>query len=304
MNPLHGIVLKLVSVVLFITMQSLIKAASGHVPPGEAIFFRSFFALPVILVWLAATHQLRSGFRVANPLGHLWRGVVGTLAMGFGFASLGLLPLPEAMALSYMSPLLTVVFAALFLGEVVRMFRIACVGAGMLGVLIVLSPRLGGLGSSQEMLGAGVAVIAAICAAGAQVTVRALVARESTSAIVFWFSAIATVLSLLTLPFGWVVPTGPEAAMLVVAGLLGGVGQVLLTSSYRYADASLIAPFDYASMIFAIGIGWLAFAEVPTATTLAGAALIMGAGIAIILRERRLGLERKRQRQAIPPSGS
>ncbi len=194
MNPLHGIALKLVSVVLFVVMQSLVKAAG--VPPGQATFFRSFFALPVILVWLAASRQLGSGIRVVHPLGHLWRGLVGTGAMAFGFAALAHLPLPEVMALGYTAPLLTVIFAALFLGETVRAFRFACVAAGMAGVLIVLSPRLTGIGTPEEAMGAAFALAGAVCSAGAMVTVRALVLTESTSAIVFWFSAIATVLSL------------------------------------------------------------------------------------------------------------
>jgi drug/metabolite transporter (DMT)-like permease len=108
---------------------------------------------------------------------------------------------------------------------------------------------------------------------------------------------------LATLPFGWVWPTGFEAALLVGAGLLGGVGQILLTSSYREADASLVAPFDYASMLFALAIGWFVFAEVPTVAMLTGAALIVAAGILIILRERHLGKNRAQSRKAMTPQG-
>ena len=111
----------------------------------------------------------------------------------------------------------------------------------------------------------------------------------------------ATGLSLTTLPFGWVIPTPTEAALLVVAGLLGGVGQIFLTSSYREADASLVAPFDYASMIFALGIGYFIFSEVPTLPTLGGAALVITAGVLIIWRERKLGIERANQRKAMSP---
>ncbi len=110
-------------------------------------------------------------------------------------------------------------------------------------------------------------------------------------------------MSLITLPFGWVWPTAGEAAILVGAGLLGGFGQILLTSSYREADASLVAPFDYASMIFALGIGYFVFAEVPTWPMVGGAALIVTAGILIIWRERKLGLDRARQRKAMTPQG-
>ncbi|MDP3862888.1 MAG: DMT family transporter [Phaeovulum sp.] len=305
MSPLRGILLKLISVLVFIAMAALIKATAAHVPPGEAVFFRSFFAIPVILVWLAWRRELRSGVRVASPLGHFWRGLLGTAAMGLGFAGLGMLPLPEVTAIGYASPILTVVFAAMFLGERVRAFRIAAVAMGLAGVLIVLSPRLGGIGvaSDREALGAMVVLMGAVCSSLAQVFVRKLVASERTSAIVFWFSVTASVLSLISLPFGWVVPAPREATLLVLAGVLGGVGQIFLTSSYRFADAGVIAPFEYASMIFAIGIGYIFFGEVPTLIMLGGAALVISAGVLIIWREHQLGLERARQRKAMTPQG-
>ncbi|WP_103258258.1 DMT family transporter [Tabrizicola aquatica] len=304
MRPLRGIAFKLASVLVFIVMASLIKATADHVPAGQAVFFRSFFAMPVILVWLALRRELGTGLKTANPMGHLWRGVVGTLAMGLGFAGLGYLPLPEVTAIGYAAPLLTVIFAAMFLGEEVRAFRISAVALGMTGVLIVLAPRLSlapGAAGIAEAFGAMLVLGGAVFAALAQVFVRKLVQTEATPAIVFYFSLTATLLSLVTLPFGWVWPDPWEAGLLVLAGLLGGVGQILLTSSYREADASLVAPFDYASMLFALGIGYFIFAEVPTLPMLGGAALIVTAGILIIWRERQLGLERARQRKAMTP---
>lgn len=307
MNPLRGIALKLGSVAVFMTMASLIKAASDAVPPGEAVFFRSAFAVPVIVIWLIATRSLRAGLVTSNPLGHFWRGLVGTAAMGFGFAGLGLLPLPEVTAIGYAAPLLTVVFAAMFLGEQVRAFRIFTVALGMVGVLIVLSPRLTALSAgeigSAEALGAIVVLVGAVFAALAQVFVRRLVTEEKTTAIVFYFSINSALLSLVTLPFGWTWPDPASAAMLIAAGLFGGVGQVLLTSSYRHADASVVAPFDYASMLLALGVGYAVFGEEPTWTVIGGAALVVAAGILIIWRESRLGLERNRQRKAMTPQG-
>lgn len=307
MRPLRGIILRIISVLVFIVMASMIKATAAHVPPGEAVFFRSFFAIPVILVWLALQGELSTGFGTVNTMGHVWRGLVGTLAMGMGFAGLGLLPLPEVTAISYAAPLMVVVLAAMFLGEDVRAFRIACVALGLTGVLIVLSPRLtitsgAGVGHA-EALGAMVVLCGALFAAMAQVFVRKLILTEKTTTIVFYFSVTSTVLSLITLPFGWVIPTGREVALLIGAGLLGGVGQIFLTASYREADASLVAPFEYASMLFALGIGYFVFGEVPTVTMLAGAALIVTAGILIIWRERKLGLERARSRTAVTPQG-
>ncbi len=307
MSPIKGIALKLCSVVLFITMVSLIKATAQHVPPGEAVFFRSFFAIPVILGWLAARGELRTGLRVKSRLGHFWRGFVGSMAMGLSFAGLGLLPLPEVTALGYAAPLLTVVFAAMFLDEKVGVFRIAAVGLGLAGVLIVLSPRLslmqGASVQTGQAVGAILVLMGAVCAALAQIYIRKLVQSEQTSAIVFYFSITSTALSLLTIPFGWVIPSAAECALLVLAGILGGIGQIFLTSAYRFADASVVAPFDYASMIFALGIGYVIFDEIPTGPMLSGAALVILAGCIIIWREHQLGLKRGRARALKTPQG-
>ena len=137
----------------------------------------------------------------------------------------------------------------------------------------------------------------------AQVFVRKLVATESTATIVFWFSVTASALSTITIFWGWVIPAPREAIFLIIAGLLGGVGQILLTSSYRLADASVIAPFEYTSMLLAIGVGFFVFGEAPTKVMLIGAAIIISAGMIIILREHYLGLERAKQRKAMTPSG-
>jgi drug/metabolite transporter (DMT)-like permease len=302
---LHGIGLKVTSVLVLTLMAICIKASAPHVPPGERVFFRSFFAIPVILVWLAWEGKLRYGLRTTRPFGHIWRGIVGTCAMALNFTALGLLPLPEVTVIGYTAPILVVVLAALVLGEEVRIFRLSAVLVGMIGVAIVLSPRLtiigaGGVTHLQTM-GALAALGAAAFSAWAMVIVRGLVHSESTAAIVIFFSISASVLGLMTLPFGWVVPTGPEAVLLVLSGLLGGIGQILLTEAYRHAPAGTIAPFDYSSMLFALVFGYLIFSEVPTLTTLAGAALVVAAGLFIIWRERQIGLRRSRARSVTPP---
>ena len=302
-GPLRGIAFKVGSVCLFMAMASLIKATSDGIPPGQAVFFRSFFAIPVIVAWLWWQNDLAHGLETQNPMGHLWRGLVGTTAMGLGFAGLGLLPLPEVTAISYAAPILVVVFAAMFLGETVRLFRLSMVGLGMCGVLVVLSPRLAidpTAADATQSLGAMLVLMSATCAALAQVFVRKLVQTENTASIVFYFSVTASVMGLLTLPWGWAWPTWTQAGLLICAGLLGGVGQIFLTSSYRHADASLIAPFDYSSMLLALIIGYAIFDEVPTRPMLIGAAMIAAAGLAIIWRERQLGLQRGARRAGTP----
>jgi len=308
MTPFRGIGLKIISVTVFMAMATCVKyAAQADVPVGQAMFFRSAFAVPVILVWLYLQHDLAHGLETKNPMGHVWRGLVGCGGMAGGFGALALLPLPEATAIGYAAPLMIVIFAAMFLGEQVRLFRLTAVLLGLVGVSIVLSPRMSVTSlenaSQYETLGAMLALFGAMMAALAQVFVRKLVRTETTAAIVFYFSIIASVLALTTLPFGWVWPGWGIIALLVLAGLLGGLGQILLTSAYRFAPTSVIAPFEYTSMLLAIGIGYFAFAEVPTGRTLAGAGLIVAAGLFIIWRERQLGLVRGKARPAMTPQG-
>nr|WP_318272622.1 DMT family transporter [Paracoccus saliphilus] len=300
--------MKCASVTVFTVMAAIIKATSAGphaVPAGQQIFFRSFFALPVILVWLIWRNELALGLRSRRPLGHLWRGLLGSMAMGLSFSALSLLPLPEVTAIGFASPLLVVVLAGLFLGENVRLFRMSMVGLGLAGVLVVLSPQLSGQASAlpARNLGAALALGGAFCAAMAQIFVRRLVQEERVTAIVFWFSITASVLGLATLPFGWVMPGAGTVMLLVLTGFLGGLGQILLTASYRYADASVIAPFDYVSMLLAVAIGWFIFDEGLTMPVMIGSTMVILAGILIIWREHRLGLERSRQRRAITPQG-
>ena len=308
-SPIRGILLKCASVVVFTIMAAIVKSTSEGglgVPPGQQVFFRSFFAIPVILSWLVWRGELRTGLRTNRPMEHFYRGIAGTSAMALGFWALALLPFPEAIAIGYAAPLLVVIFAAMFLGEDVRLFRLSMVALGLIGVLIVLSPQVGFGGADPDFrhtLGAVVALGGAACAALAQVFVRQMVQQEQTSAIVFWFSATSAALGLLTLPFGWVMPDAMTLALLVATGLLGGIGQILLTSAYRYGEASMIAPFEYVSMILSVAIGWFLFDEAATPVMLAGASLVILAGILIIWRERRLGLERNRQRKAMTPQG-
>ncbi|NTT85331.1 DMT family transporter [Tabrizicola fusiformis] len=288
---LRGIALKLASVLLFVAMQALIKQTAARVPPGEAMAFRSAFAIPVILLWLVWQREFRLGLRPAAPFGHLWRGVMGGVSMGLGFAGLGYLPLPEVTAIGYAAPLLTVIFAAMFLDEKVPLARGLAVLAGFGGVLLVLTPRLSvgvdGPEALAHALGAMLVLGSAVFAALAQVFVRKLLGSDRTPVIVFWFSVTSLALSLVTLPFGWVVPGPGDALALVLAGVVGGAAQILLTTSYRHADASVVAPFDYASMLVALLVGFFVFQEAPGPMVLAGAAVISAAGLAVIWQEHR-----------------
>nr|WP_234188703.1 DMT family transporter [Shinella sp. NM-101] len=306
-NPMKGISLKVASVVVFLCMSTLIKAAGKDIPAGQITFLRSAFAMVPILAFLAMHGQLRDAFRTNDIFGHFKRGFVGILSMGFGFYGLVHLPLPESIALGYALPLMAVVVAAIVLKERVGVYRWTAVLVGLLGVAVISWPRLtlfrsGGLGSAEAM---GVLAMLAFGVLGscAMVLVRKLVHTERTSTIVLYFSLFASIFSLGTLPFGWAALGWQALCLMALAGFCGGVAQLLLTSSYRYADVSTIAPFEYISIVLGLIVGYFLFGDIPTGPMLVGTAIVVSAGIFVIFREHRLDLKRRAELALQPPQG-
>ena len=301
-NTLTGIAFKVTSVIIFLAMASLLKASEG-VPAGQLVFFRSFFGLVPVIAWLSWRRELLAGIKTQHLGGHLARGSIGTISMGFGFFALTQLPLPEATTLTYAMPLLIVVFSAIFLGETVRLYRWSAVGVGMAGVLLIAWPSLtlfsSGV-SSAAAIGVGAALTGACLGAVAQLLVRRLVDTERSATIVFYFLASSSVIALATIPLGWVTPTPLQTVFLVGAGICGGTAQILLTESYRHADMSVVAPFEYTSLVFSIIIGFFAFGDVPTWQMIAGGLVVVGSGLFIIWRERQLGKVRPEKQVATP----
>ncbi len=303
-NPMLGIGLKVASVSSFLAMATFIKAAEG-IPPGELVFFRSFIAIAPILVFLKMRGELRGALRTARPFVHVLRGLLGVSAMSLMFLALTRLPLPEATMINYTIPLWLVILSALVLGETVRTYRWAAVVVGLAGVLVIVWPRLSLITAGEplgaaETVGVAAALAGTLFAAFAQLTARDLVRTENSATVVLYFSIIASIAALATMPFGWTWPQGWHWVLLVGAGIVGGIGQIFLTESYRYADVSVIAPFEYSSMILSIVVGYLVFGDVPTLNMIAGGLIVVAAGIFIIERERRLGLDRAARRYTTP----
>jgi len=287
-------------------MSATLKTLMTRYPVGEVVFFRSAFALLPLLAWLAWQGEMINSVRTRNLVGHFKRGLIGTAGMYLGFAALSYLPLHDSIAIGYASPLIVVILAAILLKEQVRAYRWSAVGVGFIGVLIMLSPYLrietftGSLGGGPT-LGALCALLGAFCSAGAMIQVRRLTATEKTGAIVFYFFILASVLSLFTILLGWRMPDAFDMLLFVAGGILGGIGQILLTQSYRYADTSIIAPFEYTTMIWALLFGWVMFGDLPTLTMLTGAAIVAGTGLFIVWREHRLGLIRVKELKVASP---
>jgi drug/metabolite transporter (DMT)-like permease len=306
MNTGKGIALKLISAVFFAVMSALIRYLGARYPIGEVVFYRSAFAIVPIVIIYALRGELAATVRTERPFGQATRGAFSIVGMFCNFGALARLPLIEANAISFTSPLISVALAALFLKERVRIYRWSAVTVGFLGVLVVLAPHLSGdeltiaMASTAGVAGVGYAVAGSITSAGANIQTRWLTQSETTSSIVFYFSLICALAGLATLPFGWLTPTGPEFAVLAAIGFLGGSAHLLLTESYRYAAASVVAPFDYTSMIWALLLGYAMFGETPTLMIVLGSAIIAGAGLFVIWRERQLAPLRKATEAAAP----
>jgi drug/metabolite transporter (DMT)-like permease len=294
-HPLRGITLKLLATLAFTTMSAAIKELTLlNYPTGQMVFCRSIFALLPLMFWLGFRGEIGGMYRTRHIGRHVIRAVIGGGSMFCYFAALAYIALPDATAIGYTVPLITVVLAALVLKEKVRAYRWSAVGVGFIGVIIMLSPYVAGgtlaAGGSGAGLGVALALANCVLAATAMVQVRQMIMEgESSGAIVFYFQLLVSVFSLTTLMIGgWKIPDLYGAILLFSIGILGGIGQILLVASYRHADASLLAPFDYTSMIWALIFGYALFGEVPLTAVLVGAAIVIASGLFVILREHHL----------------
>ncbi len=298
MNALKAILLKVASAVVFTVMSAIVRWVTETLPLGQIVFFRGAFAiLPVVLIY-AWRGELRAAVRTGRPLGHVTRGLLGVLGMFLSFASLARLPLADVTAIGFAAPLITVALAAWILHERVRIYRWSAVAVGFVGVIVMLAPHLDVArwtsGNAVATLGAAFALANAFTSAASTIQTRRLTGSETNSAIVFYFSLITALFALLSWPFGWASLTLSQFAWLAAIGVLGGLGHLLMTESFRLAPASMVAPFDYTSILWAVILGYLVFGDIPTSSIYIGAGIIIAAGLFVIWRERQLGLIRAR----------
>ena len=313
---LKGIGLKVAATLAFALMSAIIKSLAHDYPVGEVVLFRSIFALVALVAWLYSRGEFPHALRTLRPFGHIGRSIAGSGGMFANFIALSLLPLADATAFTFATPLIVVPLAAIVLRETVRAYRWSAVGLGFVGVIVMLSEHLGeGFAAPGAMsgatLGAFVALGGAVSSAVAMIQTRRLTRSEATGAIVFYFSVLTAVAGALALfvaalwPAGapgaafaagqrFILPSRGDLFWLASIGLLGGGGQIMMTHSYRFADASIIAAFDYVAMLWAVMLGLALFGERPSPRILLGAVIIVGAGAFVIWRERQLSLVRLR----------
>ncbi len=297
MHLIKAILLKLISALLFSVMSALIRFLGAKYSVGQIVFFRSAFAIPPVIIIYAWRNELAAAVRTKRPFGHVGRGCISIFGMFCNFSALARLPIVDATAISFASPLITLALAALLLDERVGIYRWSAVIVGFFGILVMLAPYFDASLHAETVastVGAVFAISGAFSNAGSVIQTRRLTETETTSSIVFYFSVICMLFGAATLPFAWHTPTLPELSALVAVGIIGGLSHIFLTESYRYASASTVAPFDYVAMLWAFLFGYVFFDEIPSLSVFAGSAIVAGSGLFVIWRERRRGIERIR----------
>jgi drug/metabolite transporter (DMT)-like permease len=293
-GPVHasllGIYFKLASLVLFCTMDAMVKALGHAYGPFQLMLFRSSVAmLPIaIIVWRAGDARIVRSRRPWLQAARILAGLGSTAGFFYVFPRM---PLVDAYAISFAAPLFMVALSVPLLAEQVGWRRWTAVAVGFVGVIVMLDP----LGISFHTMSL-VVLGATFCYSLSTVLVRLISRHDSDAATLFWFSVISSAVSLCAAIPDWVWPSPIDWVWLLLLGLLGGVAQVLVTRAWRLAPAAVLAPFDYAGIVLAVLYGYLWFKEEPSWTVWLGLPLVIGSGLYILHRER----VRARRRELAP----
>ena len=283
-RPLLALGLRLAAVAGLATLTMAVKyTVDSGVSFPEALFWRQVLTVPILLGWLLWRREL-TRLRTGRLPAHFRRAALGAVAMAFTFGAPVLLPLAEAVTLGFTMPLFAVVLSALLLKEAVGPYRWAAVALGFAGVLLIAQPD-GNLPVFGSLVGVGGGFLVALVS----IYVRDLTRTDEPLSIVFWFAALSSPLLALFLPFYASAHTAGQWLLLGALGVLGCVGQLLLTASLRFGQVANVIVMDYSALVWACLYGWLIWGDFPASATWLGAPLILAAGIIIVWREHRLG---------------
>lgn len=265
----------------FSCMSALIRLGSEELHAFQIAFFRNVFGLAFMVPWLLRTgrtalHTRRIGL-------YLFRAVLGVTTMLAFFWTLTVIPLAQAISLSFTAPLFVTIGAAMVLGEVVRLRRWTATLVGFFGTLIILRP-----GADEFSLPSLVALCAAAAMAGSVLIIKVLSRTEPSSAIVTYMVLLMTPLSFLPALFVWEWPSAYTWFLMLSLGGCGTAGHLLFTKAMQITDASLVMPFDFVRLPVVAALGYALFGQTVDAWTWVGAVIIFGAGLYIAHREARL----------------
>ncbi len=288
--PTRAVVLILFSTLCFTSMHTVIRYATteGQIHPFEVAFFRNFFGLLAVLPF--ALHGRAAALRTKRLKLHAIRGCMQVFAMLMFFYALSITPLAKISAISFTAPLFATLGAILFLGERVRARRIIALVLGFAGAMIIVRPGVIALD-----LGAMLVMTSSAIWACAILIIKSLSRTESSLTITTYQNIFLIPFTLVAAWFFWTWPSWELIAMFAVMGIFGSLAHVAMAESLKLAETTAILPYDFVRLIWATGIGFVVFGEIPEIWTWIGGTVIFGSTTYIAFREAQLRRERKKK---------
>ena len=283
-RPILALLVRIGAIAALATMSALIKLAGERgVHLAEIMFWRQATTIPFLLGWAALTGGIVQ-LRTDRPGRHFLRAFYGTVGMTLNFGAVILLPLAEATTMNFTAPIWAVILATLLLKERPGVWRWSAVTAGFIGILLIAQPGSGHI----PLEGALVALGGAFMVALISIQIADLNKTDKPLAIVFYFALFSVPIIGLAMPFFYEPHDAATWGLLLAIGLIGMIGQLLLTAALRFGRVSSVIVMDYSALFWATLYGWWIFDRLPPTSTWIGAPIIIGAGLVIAWREHRL----------------
>ncbi len=273
-----GFLYMFLSIIGFSLMDVIVKWSVDY-PIGQILFFRGFFGI-LFYFFIIPRDRLHNFYQTKRPGLHSLRCIAGLIAIVAIFIALRKLPLATVVSISFAAPIFTTIFSIFLLSEKVGIYRWLAVLVGFIGILIITEP-----GISELNIYYVFPIIFCLGLSYVAITLRQLSSTEPVWLISLFFSIAITLMSFITIPFGWVMPSFSHFIILSFIGIFGGVSNLWLSQSYKYSEVSLVTPLKYLTLVFAIIFGYFIWDEIPTIKTLIGAFLVIISTLIIFRRE-------------------
>jgi drug/metabolite transporter (DMT)-like permease len=272
----------LLAVAFFSVMDAQLKLLAAHYPPFQVSFLRGATSLPFVLAPMLLRGRL-SRLRMVNVRLHLLRGALSVLMLGSFVFAVRESSLATTYSIFMCAPLIVAALSAPMLGEKVAAVQWVVIGVGLAGVSLMLRPGAG----AWISIGAVAAVVAALCYSLAVVSLRVLARTDTTESMVFSFTVLLAVGAGLLSIAGWRPIQPVHWPLLAGVGIFGALGQHFITEAFRHAPVSVITPLEYTALVWGVLLDFAVWRVLPDAITLAGGAIVIGAGLYLIRRESR-----------------
>ena len=273
-----GFLYMFLSIIGFSLMDVIVKWSVDY-PVGQVLFFRGFFGI-IFYFFIIPRERIHNFYQTKRPGLHSLRCIAGLIAIIAIFIALRKLPLATVVSISFAAPIFTTILSIFLLSEKVGVYRWLAVLVGFIGILIITEPGINELNIYYIF-----PIIFCLGLSYVAITLRQLSTTEPVWLISLFFSIAITLLSFLTIPWGWVMPSLNHFIILSLIGIFGGASNLWLSQSYKYSEVSLVTPLKYLTLVFAVIFGYLIWGEIPTLKTLVGALLVITSTLIIFRRE-------------------